>query len=55
MTEDVDTVIKKVKRLPARFRNFPNDYTETTVDSFEKGLYFNTNSTFEVPDALFRE
>ena len=28
---------------------------QTTVDSFEKGLYFNTNSTFEVPDALFRE
>ena len=55
VTEDVDTVIKKVKRLPARYRNFPNDYAEITVDSFEKGLYFNTNSAFEIPDALSRE
>lgn len=55
LAEDIDATIEKVRRLPAHYRNFPNDHTEITVNSFEKGLYFNTNSEFEVPDALSRE
>lgn len=43
LTKDIDTVINKVKRIPAVFRNFPNDYMEIEADSFEKELFFNTN------------
>lgn len=43
LTEDIDTVINKVKKIPAVFRNFPNDYMEIEADSFEKELFFNTN------------
>lgn len=40
VTEDIDTVIKKVRKLPADYRNFPNDYTEIQADSFERELFF---------------
>ena len=36
LAKDIDTVINKVKRIPAVFRNFPNDYMEIEADSFEK-------------------
>jgi hypothetical protein len=42
VTEDIDEVIRKVKSLPAKYRNFPNDNTEIQVDSFERELFFNT-------------
>ena len=55
LAEDIDAIIEKVRRLPAHYRNFPNDHTEITVNSFERELYFNTNGELEVPDEPSRE
>lgn len=41
--EDIDIIIDKVKSMPTDYSNFPNDYMEIEVDSFEKTLYFYTN------------
>lgn len=43
LEEDIDTIIDKVKSMPTDYSNFPNDYIEINVDSFEKTLYFYTN------------
>ena len=43
LSNKIDTIINRVKKIPAKFRNFPNDYTEIKVDTFEKELFFNTN------------
>lgn len=43
LSDKIDTIINRVKKIPAKFRNFPNDYTEITVDTFERELFFNTN------------
>lgn len=43
LSDKIDTIINRVKKIPAKFRNFPNDYTEIKVDTFERELFFNTN------------
>lgn len=43
VTEDMNAAIKKVKKLPARFRNLPNDFLVIIADFFERELSFNTN------------
>lgn len=43
VTGDMATAIKDVKKLPASFRNLPNDSLVIIADPFERQLSFNTN------------
>lgn len=40
LSKNIDTIINKVKKLPEKYRDFPNDYTEIIVDAFERELSF---------------
>lgn len=41
MSENADKVIKKIKRLPAKVCNIPNDSILIKADAFERELFIN--------------
>ena len=41
---NIDSTINKIKRLPARYKNLPNDDMMIVVDSFEHELDFFLNN-----------
>lgn len=43
LAKDINRVINEVKKIPAVFRDFPNDYVNIKVDSFERELFFDIN------------